>query len=673
MRGFILWLALMSFQTFGQVNLGKVCLQHSQYLLTFDKVIYPNKSLKLENIRFTQYMKGVKVKDVSGARFQISYLGSDKRVQFTKPYDVSFSKFLSDLEEAEIIYNSGNKDPYWMSEITRFIRNDDTLSLRKQYDLTKPGEIITKSNVLIPLFDGMYTFEEYNLIPIEDVYVGLTLSIRLDADLNIVEEQILANVTSQGEEFGLILVSGNSNIIKRAKNDQVEEVRITNEIDVETNEWTVKEEVLSTRPLNKNEVADMHGNIYNTVKIGDQVWMAENLRTTAFNDGTVLTVLNEKQWANTSGPGLVEENSEGNYYNFYTLLSDKNICPQGFRVPDEFDIETLYNEITPYDEQIKISSSGVVKRKVYAPLLAPIVMPVSAAVHLSWWGIGTGLSGAAIGTAAVLDAAYLLPWTALDLLVVGPIAGWSTKNKKRKHAYRQALSNSEYVDTLGYSLKLNRKGKWVRISMIPKEKWGEFKLAAVSKDSTTVTEISDPQARSRMQRDVADAEYHLTYKAFPTLKFKPFLSAFLFDDLLGSMSEVFYQKLMAFSPWREVTSEDYPYKLFRTETLNFKYQPVLTQLLAQGEDAEFADLYRFSLNFGNTIGVPRLKTYFRAKDFITGISYNLNGSPGVWGLYKRKMGHELSIMQEAYSMDQGDELYRLSTRVRCVSTNSSNK
>jgi ABC-type uncharacterized transport system YnjBCD substrate-binding protein len=300
-------------------------------------------------------------------------------------------------------------------------------------------------------------------------------------------------------------------------------------------------------------------------------------------------------------------------------------------------------------------------------------MPVSAAVHLAWWGIGTGLSGAAIGTAAVLDAAYLLPWTALDLLVVGPIAGWSTKNKKRKHAYRQALSNSEYVDTLGYSLKLNRKGKWVRISMIPKEKWGEFKLAAVSEDSTTVKEISDPQARSRMQRDVADAEYHLTYKAFPTLKFKPFLSAFLFDDLLGSMSEVFYQKLMAFSPWREVTSEDYPYKQFRTETFNFKYQPVLTQLLAQGEDAEFADLYRFSLNFGNTIGVPRLKTYFRAKDFITGISYNLNGSPGVWGLYKRKMGHELSIMQEAYSMDQGDELYRLSTRVRCVSTNSSNK
>ncbi len=604
MRGLILWLVIISFQTFGQVNLGKVYFRHPQYLLSFDRVLYPNKSLTLENIRFTQYMKGVKVLD---------------------------------------------------------------------------RELPVRSM----LTEGAYEYFFYDVLEMVDPAepsVSVTMNISLNQELDITSEScgVTVSFALTGEEVDLSAISGNSNIIKRAKNDQVEEVRITNEIDVETNEWTAKEEVLSTRPLNKNEVADMHGNIYNTVKIGDQVWMSENLRTTAFNDGTVLTVLNEKQWANTSGPGLVEENSEGNFYNFYTLLSDKNICPQGFRVPDEFDIETLYNEITPYDEQIKISSSGVVKRKVYAPLLAPIVMPVSAAAHLAWWGIGTGLSGAAIGTAAVLDAAYLLPWTALDLLVVGPIAGWSTKNKKRKHAYRQALSNSEYVDTLGYSLKISRKGKWYRMSMIPKEKWGEFKLAEVSEDSTTVTEISDPQVRARMQRDVADAEYHTTYKAFPTLNFKPFLSAFLFDDLLYSMSDLFYVKLMAFTPWREVTPEDYPNSPFRTNKLKgikMNYQPVLTQLLAQGEDAEFADLYRFSLNFGNTIGVSDLRKSkaFRADQFITGISYNLNGSPGVWGLYKRRMGHELSIMQEAYSMDQGDELYRLSTRVRCVSTNSSNK
>jgi hypothetical protein len=97
--------------------------------------------------------------------------------------------------------------------------------------------------------------------------------------------------------------------------------------------------------------------------------------------------------------------------------------------------------------------------------------------------------------------------------------------------------------------------------------------------------------------------------------------------------------------------------------------------LAQGENAEFSDLYRYSLNFNNTIGVPNERNFkaFRSREFITGISYNLNGSPGVWGLNRKSRVHELTIMQEAYRMAQGDELYRLSTRVRCVSTNSSNK
>lgn len=36
-------------------------------------------------------------------------------------------------------------------------------------------------------------------------------------------------------------------------------------------------------------VADIDGNIYHVVKIGNQVWTMEDLRTTRFNNGTYLT------------------------------------------------------------------------------------------------------------------------------------------------------------------------------------------------------------------------------------------------------------------------------------------------------------------------------------------------------------------------------------------------
>lgn len=95
---------------------------------------------------------------------------------------------------------------------------------------------------------------------------------------------------------------------------------------------------------------DVDGNTYKTVAMGKQVWMAENLKTTRFNDNTPIPLVTDNvQWAGLSTPGYCWYNNDeiankevfGALYNFYVLDSlnngRKNACPVGWHPPSEGD------------------------------------------------------------------------------------------------------------------------------------------------------------------------------------------------------------------------------------------------------------------------------------------------------------------------------------------------
>jgi uncharacterized protein (TIGR02145 family) len=88
-------------------------------------------------------------------------------------------------------------------------------------------------------------------------------------------------------------------------------------------------------------ITDINGNKYKTVKIGTQVWMAENLGTTRLNDGTLITNLPfNETWSGITGPGYWS--SRGcTFYNGYSVNTGK-LCPIGWHVPTSNDLNTLF-------------------------------------------------------------------------------------------------------------------------------------------------------------------------------------------------------------------------------------------------------------------------------------------------------------------------------------------
>jgi uncharacterized protein (TIGR02145 family) len=98
---------------------------------------------------------------------------------------------------------------------------------------------------------------------------------------------------------------------------------------------------------------DIDGNIYNIVTIGTQTWMADNLRTTKYNDGaSIPNVIDNTSWAAQSTPAYCWYNNDsaiyanpyGALYNWYAVNTGK-LCPLGWHVPSNIEWTILMNYI----------------------------------------------------------------------------------------------------------------------------------------------------------------------------------------------------------------------------------------------------------------------------------------------------------------------------------------
>jgi len=112
-----------------------------------------------------------------------------------------------------------------------------------------------------------------------------------------------------------------------------------------------QEEVIPPRVIETSTVTDVDGNVYKTVKIGNQWWMAENLKVTRFNDGSALDFFEFSDadilWANAVTPSytVINDSLFGFLYNFNAVENTINIAPEGWHVPTDEDWKILEREI----------------------------------------------------------------------------------------------------------------------------------------------------------------------------------------------------------------------------------------------------------------------------------------------------------------------------------------
>ena len=110
----------------------------------------------------------------------------------------------------------------------------------------------------------------------------------------------------------------------------------------------------TTYPVN-----DIDDNAYNTVQIGTQLWMAENLKTTRYNDGTAIPIVTDNTaWAALTTGSYCNYNNTpsisttyGRLYNWYAVDNNiatklasnggKNVCPSGWHIPAVEEFITL--------------------------------------------------------------------------------------------------------------------------------------------------------------------------------------------------------------------------------------------------------------------------------------------------------------------------------------------
>lgn len=163
-------------------------------------------------------------------------------------------------------------------------------------------------------------------------------------------------------------------------------------------------------------VTDLDGNVYTTVPIDNEIWMAENLRTIRYSNGDIIPTTQivlqdiskepepKYQWVYDG----VESNADtyGRLYTWYTVIDTRNICPAGWHVPDWEEVNRMIMNSGQYN-------GGAFKESGLSHWISPNTDANNA----------TGFTGLPGGMSSVTPLA-------IRFSGIGQTAGWWTASER---------------------------------------------------------------------------------------------------------------------------------------------------------------------------------------------------------------------------------------------------
>lgn len=113
------------------------------------------------------------------------------------------------------------------------------------------------------------------------------------------------------------------------------------------------------------QILDKNGNIYDTVNIGNQIWLSRNLNVSCFRNGDTIKELKTKNdWANANElklPGWCYYNNDskngvscGKIYNQFAISDKRGLAPEGFHISTITDWELLLQILQPEITKVQV-------------------------------------------------------------------------------------------------------------------------------------------------------------------------------------------------------------------------------------------------------------------------------------------------------------------------------